>query len=92
MSEVKIFKPHGSEEAHQFEKAWCENCRRHAGAAICEVLFDAILNDPEDANYPDEWRLGEAGPECTAFTPMARTLTLVRCAHPDRQFANGESA
>jgi len=68
MAEYRPYKPATGKEARGFEKLFCENCAKHAGDG-CWVLLAAASYDPTDAEYPQAWRYGESGPECTDFTP-----------------------
>jgi hypothetical protein len=72
--EFKPFKPFDGAEALKFEKVFCENCARHNRTRICPLLAAAALNDPVDPGFPEEWRFGDKGPECTACEPGLRRV------------------
>lgn len=74
MSEFRPFKPADGAEAQAFEKVWCENCAKHNRARICPILFAASVNDPTDPAFPDQWRFGDDGPECTTYEPGLRRV------------------
>lgn len=67
MSETRPFKPETGAEALEFERGWCTACARHRGG--CAVLERASIHDVTDAEYPQEWRIGDDGPECDGFEP-----------------------
>ncbi len=74
MAVFKPFKPADGAEARAFEKVFCENCARHNRAVICPILFAASVHDAVDPEFPEEWRFGDSGPECTAYQPGLRRV------------------
>lgn len=69
MSEHRSYKAADVGEALQFRAIWCFNCRSAIG---CSIRLRAENYDSTDSEFPGEWRIGDAGPECTAFEPKRR--------------------
>lgn len=66
------FKPADGAEALKFEAVFCENCAKNNRARICPILVASSINDVTDPAYPEQWRFGDQGPECTAYQPGLR--------------------
>jgi len=82
--ERRVFKPKNGAVARAFETTWCEHCSRHGSAADhsgCWILFAAAIYDAEQPEYPQEWILGDHGPECTAYE--ATPFPPDAAKHPD---------
>lgn len=72
MAETRPFKPADGHAAREFERAWCENCAGHKDGTGCWILLAASAYEPEDAEFPKAWTVGEDGPQCETFQPRVQ--------------------
>ncbi len=88
MAETRPFKPADGAKSLLFQTVYCENCAVHVRAgAICPILCNAQYFDTEEPEYPAQWRVGDAGPECAAFEPRPR---MSRAEFDVLPFAKGD--
>lgn len=49
-----------------FEQKWCHGCAKYRNGA-CTILFNTMICNVTDPDYPKQWQYVEDVPTCTAF-------------------------
>lgn len=66
----KPYRPSNGTEGIIFEAYFCEQCKKYDDGG-CEKLFNAVLYEIGEPEYPPEWRFDSEGvPTCTAFEEL----------------------
>lgn len=90
---IELYRPSNGTEGDGFFSAWCMRCARDKTMSegknyddcgpgeVCELIGNSMAFDVDDPKYPQEWRYGANGPECTAFVPVGQDIPRERCAH-----------
>lgn len=83
------YRPSNGTEGECFIEHWCGSCERSgregkpddAGHELigCSIVGRTMAFDVDDPEYPDEWRIGEKGPECSAWIPLGDPIPTPRC-------------
>jgi hypothetical protein len=60
------YRPSNGTEGMQFEDEFCDKCE-HDNGTNCEILFNTMIFDIDDEEYPEEWQIVEGKPTCTKF-------------------------
>lgn len=64
---TKKYRPSNGSEGMCFVLRWCEHCQRHTEQQPCHILFDTMVYDTTDDEYPEQWQYKDNQPVCTAF-------------------------
>lgn len=73
-----LYRPSNGTEGEGFIGQWCCTCERDNDES-CDILARTFAFDIADPEYPREWLIGKAGPECTAWIPLGEPVPPPRC-------------
>ena len=61
------YRPSNGTEGDWFDGKFCSRCKKNGP---CEIIFNSMIYESDEAPYPKEMIYGEDGePQCTAFEP-----------------------
>ena len=91
MIPIRLYQPSNATEGDWFFGRWCSKCARdkamREGIPIeecddnerCDIIPRTMLFNPDDEEYPQEWRYDGDRPVCTAFVPAGEPIPPPRC-------------
>lgn len=69
----KLYRPSSGTEGADFITEWCCECERDINED-CPILANSFAYNIDEPGYPQEWRYGKSGPECTAYVERGKPI------------------
>lgn len=68
---IELFEPYGCEVGEAFMRDHCYQCIKYPHSSDakkqCNIMGRAMGFHVEDKEYPNEWRIVDGNPTCTAY-------------------------
>lgn len=101
---IQLYQPANGTEGEWFIGKWCCQCERDKslseGLPIeecdddqkCDIVFRSMTYNKDEPEYPNEWRIQNGRPVCTAFVPLGESIPWPRCENTVDMFGEIEDA